>query len=98
MKMGSIMIQGRRILAPAAMAVLLALTLITSPAHAVEACSAQNCAACKTDLNGDGKATMADLQVLRKCVVSRCGDPGYDVNGDGTVDKTDQKILASCIK
>jgi hypothetical protein len=70
----------------------------TCPETAAGIQSAADCGFCKTDLNQDGKLTIVDASILRKCIGSHCTKPDYDVNGNGSIDENDYQLLMSCMK
>ena len=57
-----------------------------------------DCEQCNIDLNDDGRVTVTDLLILKKCVQANCQDLSYDVNSDGTVNENDVAILLKCLK
>jgi hypothetical protein len=57
-----------------------------------------DCEFCNTDINRDGKTSIADASGLRMCLAMRCARAEFDVNSDGSVDQNDFQILMSCMK
>jgi hypothetical protein len=47
----------------------------------------------KGDLNGDGKVTASDIQVVLNAMADEDNNPAYDLNGDGKVTASDIQII-----
>ena len=47
----------------------------------------------KGDLNGDGKVTASDIQVVLNAMTDDNNDPAYDLNGDGKVTASDIQVI-----
>lgn len=47
----------------------------------------------KGDLNGDGKVTASDIQIVLNAMADEDNNPAYDLNGDGKVTASDIQII-----
>ena len=45
------------------------------------------------DLNGDGKVTASDIQVVLNAMTEDNNDPAYDLNGDGKITASDIQVI-----
>ena len=58
--------------------------------------SPADCAECRLDLDEDGRVTIGDVMLLKRCIGAKCSDPAYDVNADGKVNQDDFSIFMKC--
>ena len=47
----------------------------------------------KGDLNGDGKVTASDIQVVLNAMAEEVNNPEYDLNGDGKITASDIQVI-----